>query len=350
MASFRKNLIILLVLGIIFALAAYLRNQGSDKSASPNNFIHLKGMTMGTSYSIKYLDDENYNYQEQIDSLLQLFNQSLSTYIPESEISRFNKQDTFYFESPFFLKVLEKSKNIYELSNGAFDPTVMPLVNAWGFGPDNRQLPDSATIDSLMMVIGFDKIRFDQEKVYKTHPHVQLDFSAIAKGYGSDIIAGFLKEKGISDLMVEIGGEIVANGVNFSGELWEIGITNPIIKDSPSKLYAIVKIDNKGMATSGNYYNFYENEGKIISHTISPVTGYPVRNELLSATILANDCMTADAIATTCMVLGLEKSKEIINNHPEIEGYFIYSKGEGLLTYVSEGLKNKNLISEVIKE
>ncbi len=349
MASFRKNLIILLVLGIIFALAGYFRGQKSNHSVSSNNLVHFEGLTMGTTYSIKYLDDKNFNYQEQIDSLLRLFNQSLSTYIPDSEISRFNRQDTFYFESPFFLKVLEKSKNIYELSNGAFDPTVMPLVNAWGFGPDNRQFPDSAKIDSLMMVIGYDKISFDEEKVYKTQPHVQLDFSAIAKGYGTDIVAGFLQEQGISDLMVEIGGEVVANGVNSNGELWKIGIANPIIKESPSKLYATVKIDNKGMATSGNYYNFYEKEGKIISHTISPLTGYPVTNELLSVTILANDCMTADALATACLVLGLEKSIEIINNHPEIEGYLIYSNEGELFTFVSKSLKNKNMISELIK-
>jgi FAD:protein FMN transferase len=340
MASFLKNALILLIIGLVLMLAWFLRVQGSQDIFHSRYKLEFIGSTMGTFYSIKYLDKDTRDFQYQIDSLLHLFNQSLSTYDPQSEISRFNRQDTFWFESPFFLPVLERSREIYRISGGAFDPTVMPLVNAWGFGPEQKKLPDSLKIDSLLTLVGFNKIEWDNNKVYKLQPNVQLDFSAVAKGYGVDVIADYLLEQGIKNLMVEIGGEVVCRGRNENGEIWRIGITNPLPTKSRGWLYAAITLDNKAIATSGNYMNFYEEGGYIISHTISPFTGYPVRHELLSASVLANDCMTADAYATAFMVLGVEKSKLILDDQPKMDGYLIYVDNDNELTsYFTPRLK-----------
>jgi FAD:protein FMN transferase len=340
MDAFRKNLIIVFIIMLVFAVAWFLRLKNERGILLPDNQIELRGTTMGTYYSIKYLDEGNRNFNDQIDSILHNFNQSLSTYIPGSEISRFNRQDTLKFDNPFFLPVLEKSKEIYKKTGGAFDPTVMPLVNAWGFGPLPRTTPDSTKIDSLLQLVGFNKVAWNHDKVYKLQSNVQLDFSAVAKGYGVDVIAEFLQEQGIKNLLVEIGGEIMCRGKNEQGNIWRVGIPNPLPSESGSFLYASITLDNAAIATSGNYMNYYETNGKIISHTISPFTGYPVVHEVLSASVLASDCMTADAYATAFMVLGLEKSKEILENDDELEGYLIYvDENDNLASFFTPGLK-----------
>jgi FAD:protein FMN transferase len=340
MTSYRRTAIIVLILGVVLLFALFFRTREDHDLFDPRYKVELVGNTMGTFYSIKYLDKETRDFQVQIDSLLRRFNQSLSTYDPDSEISRFNRQDTLRFESPFFLPVLEASLEVYKITGGAFDPTVMPLVNAWGFGPEKRRLPDAAQIDSLIELVGFNKVAWDKEKVYKLKPNVQLDFSAVAKGYGVDVVADFLIGRGIRNLMVEIGGEVVSRGRNENGDIWRIGITNPLPTESRGWLYAAISLENKAIATSGNYMNFYEEGGNIISHTISPFTGYPVRHELLSATVMANDCMTADAFATAFMVLGVEKSRELLKEHQHIEGYLIYAIADDKLdSYFTPGLK-----------
>ncbi|MEX2568333.1 MAG: FAD:protein FMN transferase, partial [Cyclobacteriaceae bacterium] len=242
--------------------------------------------------------------------------------------------------SPYFFPVLKKSQEVYERTNGAFDPTVGQLVNVWGFGPEGASLKDSVGIPALLEKVGYDLLDFDSVWVKKRVSGIYLDFSAIAKGYGADLVAGFLRNQGISDFLVEIGGELVANGRNEKGELWRVGVSQPDEEGRADELYSIIALENKGMATSGNYRNFYMVDGKKFSHTISPFTGYPVEHGLLSATVVAEDCMTADAFATAFMVLGTEKAKEIQVRTEGLEIFLIFNDQEGnLKSFVSPGLE-----------
>jgi FAD:protein FMN transferase len=339
MVSIQKNILIASITVLVFVLAWYFRGHNDQSIFQPQYKVEFGGSTMGTYYIVRYLDKEQRDFNEQVDSLLFHFNRSLSTYIPTSEISRFNRQDTLQFEYPFFLPVLERSREIYRITGGAFDPTVMPLVNAWGFGPAQRSLPDTAKIDSLLNFVGFNKIEWDNEKVYKLQPNVQLDFSAVAKGYGVDLIADFIQKQGIQNVLVDIGGEVVCRGRNDRGEIWNIGIPNPLPVENSNRLYASIRLENRAIATSGNYMNYYEANGKIISHTISPFTGFPVRHEVLSASVVAEDCMTADAYATAFMVLGLDKSKQILEENTGLEGYLIYiDQNDSLASYFTPGI------------
>lgn len=340
-----KNIIYSIILLLLVAVV-YLYRQNQQKPAEAEiaekvtGKVILNGNTMGTTYAITYLDVEERDFQASIDSLLAVFNQSLSTYIPDSELSRFNQGDTLYFKLPYFLPVLQSSKAVFEITGGAFDPTVGPLVNLWGFGPTGPQLKDSVNIGELLELVGFNKISFDSASVRKSKQGMYLDFSAIAKGYGVDVVADFLLGKGIKNLLVEIGGELVARGVNEKGELWKVGINKPEELGRAGDLYSIVALDNKGMATSGNYRNYYEAGGVKISHTINPATGKPVNHSLLSATVLAADCMTADAYATAMMVIGTEKSIELQKSQNLFEIFLIYSDSTGQLkSYASEGIK-----------
>ncbi|MCC5937788.1 MAG: FAD:protein FMN transferase [Lunatimonas sp.] len=337
-----KNIIYSIVLLLVmFLVYLYRQNQPlPTKSGNTDTKTVLSGTTMGTSYRIVYLDEQRRDLQDGIDSLLNVFNQSLSTYIPDSEISRFNRSDTLVFELPYFYPVLSVSKEVFEATDGAFDPTVGPLVNTWGFGPEGAERKDSLGIQQLLQRVGFDKVQFDQHAVVKLQSDLYLDFSAIAKGYGVDVVAQYLSERGIAHYLVEIGGELVAKGTNDAGEIWKVGITQPDEEGQANELYSIVALDNKGMATSGNYRNFYEQDGQKLSHTISPFTGYPVVHGLLSATVLADDCMTADAYATAMMVVGTEASIALQQKVPGLEIFLIYNDGEGKLqSYASEGLK-----------
>lgn len=339
-----KNIIYSIILLLLVAIV-YLYRQNQQKPVEEieekvTGKVTLNGNTMGTTYNITYLDPSERDFQVSIDSLLVVFNQSLSTYVPDSELSKFNQGDTLFFELPYFLPVLQSSKAVYEITGGAFDPTVGPLVNLWGFGPTGPQLKDSVNIDEMLDLIGFNKINFDSASVIKTKPGMYLDFSAIAKGYGVDVVAEFLQGKGIENLLVEIGGELVARGVNEKGELWKVGINRPEELGRADDLYSIVALDNKGMATSGNYRNYYESGGIKISHTINPATGRPVNHNLLSATVLADDCMTADAYATALMVMGTDKAIELQKNQNLFEIFLIYSDSTGQLkSYASEGIK-----------
>ena len=310
-------------------------------------WVAISGQTMGTTYSIKYASSDGHDYKAEIDSILGLVNQSLSTYIPTSEISMFNSDSLLEFDLPYFLPVLESSKKIFEATSGAFDPTVMPLVNAWGFGPDNSNLPDSSTVDSLRQFIGFRMIHFDQKKVWKARKEIQLDFSAIAKGYGVDIIGNFLHERGIENYFVEIGGEVVGSGKNDKGTFWKLGIEDPTRGMFDRAPTAVVELENKGMATSGNYRNYYVREGVKYAHTIDPKTGFPVEHSLLSATVFAPDCMTADAYATSFMVMGLEQARKMLSETDDLEAFLIYSNETGgLETYSSPGVDKITMINE----
>jgi Membrane-associated lipoprotein involved in thiamine biosynthesis len=246
----------------------------------------------------------------------------------------------------YFTTCFETSEQIAKATDGAFDWTVAPLVNAWGFGFKNKLEPEEIPVDSLLQVVGYQKVRLEAGKVIKEDPRIMFDASAIAKGYGVDIVADFLESKGITNYMVEIGGEIRVNGISNKERPWRVGIDKPI--DDPTSLTRqiqdVLELKNGAMATSGNYRQFYVKDGKKYAHTIDPRLGYPVQHSLLSASVVAPTCMKADAYATAFMVLGLEKSVEIVQNDPELEAYFIYTDENGsLATYTTENLKGNIL-------
>ncbi len=323
----------LILLGSVILVWKYRQSKASEP-------IKIEGETMGTTYHITYFDPLKRNFKKEVDSLLKIFNQSLNTYLPSSEISGFNKGKLHVFDLPFFLPVLEKSQEVFQLSEGAFDPTVMPLVNAWGFGPEKKLDADSIKIDSIKKFVGFDKLYFNKDSLWKEDHRVQLDFSAIAKGYGVDEVARFIKSKGVESLFVEIGGEISTMGKNIkSDRAWEAGILDPGSTYSNRVFKAYVLLTDKSMATSGNYFNFFEKNGKKYSHTIDPLSGYPVQREILSASVFAADCMSADAWATAFMVMGHQKAIDLLEKHPELDAFLIYSTENGIKTFVTKGIE-----------
>ena len=291
---------------------------------------------MGTTYTISYLDSLNRNFQTSIDSLLFRINQEVSTYIDSATIVQFNRSDSSFTikDAPHFIANIRKAKLLWQRSKGAFDPTVMPLVQYWGFGTEKRAVTevDSQRVDSLKALIGFSKIELDEGPsavLRKQHPAMQLDFSALAKGYGVDAIGTLLKQQGIRNFMVEIGGEVLANGKNARQAWWTIGINMPAEDAQVSDFQAVVELKDKGLATSGNYRNYYEVDGRKYGHTINPLTGFPEQTKLLSASVFANDCATADALATAFMVMGLENAMALANKLEGVEAYFIYGDEKG---------------------
>jgi thiamine biosynthesis lipoprotein len=331
----KKNIIysILLIVSV-FAVWLYRKNQAPDA-------ILIDGKTMGTTYHVTYFDDQGRNFKPSVDSLLEVVNQSINTYLPDSEITQFNRREGFKFSLPHFLPVLTKSREVFTASSGAFDPTVMPLVNAWGFGPAEPLNPDNFQVDSIRDVVGFEKIQFNADSVWKTDARTQLDFGGIGQGYGADVITDFLKAKGIVNMLVEIGGEGMACGINLKTKKpWEIGILDPASTRDNLFFKAYASLKDKSFTTSGNYFNYREIDGKKYSHTIDPETGYPARKEILSASVFAADAVTADAWATAFMVMGHERAIEILKSRTDLEGLIIYSKNEGgTEVFVSETLK-----------
>ncbi len=298
-------------------------------SSSTNPITKLSGVVFGTTYSIIYAADTDYSTS--IDSLFQDTNASLSTYIPDSDISRINEGDTTVVIDDLFLEVFQKSKRIYAETTGYFDPTVCNLVNAWGFGYKKEQQDlDSAQVKALMTHVGFDKIVVKGRKLKKEDEAVCLDFNSIAKGYGIDVVGRFLESKGILNYLVEIGGEIRARGVKNNGKLWKVGIDNPNTDGSRS-FSKLVTLDNQSMASSGNYRKFrIGSNGKKYVHTINPKTGFAVASNLLSATVFSKgDCADVDAYATAFMAMGFEKTKLFLAKFPELQVVLLYIDEEG---------------------
>src|SRR5690349_6781084 len=275
----------LVLLAAVLAVWKYRQN---------NAPIQIEGKTMGTSYHITYFDDRDRNFKGQVDSILVLVNKSISTWDSTSEISRFNKsQRSVRFQLPYFYKPLMVSQGVVAESQGAYDPTVMPLVNAWGFGPKKIDSPDTATIELVKNYVGFEKLKFNEDSVWKIDPRVQLDFSGIGQGYGADVLTDFLKSKGIQNALVEVGGEGMAIGKNTATDKpWTLGIVDPL---QPTVYKGYVTLADKSFSTSGNYFNYREVNGRRYSHTIDPHTGYPTTRAILSASVFAPDCTTADA-------------------------------------------------------
>ena len=295
----------------------------------------------GTSYHISYQCDSDLSVG--IKAELMKVDQSLSPFNKESIITAINENKDVEVD-PMFLDVYNLAMQISEDTDGAFDITVAPLVNAWGFGFKQGMELSSNQVDSLRQIVGYQKVSLEDGRIKKQDPRVMLDCSAIAKGYGCDMVARFLRGRGIKSFMVEIGGEVVTCGLNPDRLPWKVGVTKPS-DDSLStshELQTILNVTDKAMATSGNYRNFYYKGGKKYAHTIDPKTGYPVQHNILSATVLAKSCAEADAYATSFMVMGLEKAQKVMERHPELMAYIIYSdqNGENAIWY-SPSLQDK---------
>lgn len=334
----KNNILKLIFLAfLVIASVIIIRQQHSTP------YQHDTGYIFGTVYHITYQNDED--LQKDIEAEMNKVDASLSMFNKRSIITQVNTNKDVTVNK-MFSDVFNLAEKISKETNGAFDITVAPLVNEWGFGFKKGLKPTKHAIDSLRQIIGYQKVSLRNGKVVKSDPRIMLDCSAIAKGYGSDCVANLLRKKGIENFMVEIGGEIVTSGINEKRLPWKIGVTKPV--DDPTQeegdLQTVLNVTDKAMATSGNYRNFYYKGGRKFAHTIDPNTGYPVQHSILSATVLADNCATADAYATSFMVLGMDGAKRILANHPELMAYLIYSgkKGE-LRVWYSDSMKDKIL-------
>ena len=309
-------------------------------------YQQLEGLAFGTSFNITLDDPENKITEVDIDSLIHAMNKSLSTYIPNSDISRINKGDSSVVVDALFQEVFGKSAKIYHETEGAFDPTIGILVNAWGFGPGKpfNQM-DQKTVDSLLVFVGFDKLQLKRGKLIKKHPETYLDFNANAKGFGVDVISRYLQSQGIQNYLVEIGGEIRSRGSNPKNLPWRIAIEKPNFDGSRS-FQTIVSLQDESIATSGNYRKFKIDSlsGEKYAHTIDTQTGYPSKSNLLSASVIGSmDCADVDAYATAFMAMGLDKTLRFLERHDQIKCFLIYSDAdEGLKTFATDNLILEN--------
>jgi thiamine biosynthesis lipoprotein len=301
------------------------------------------GFTQGTTYSIVYDNNKNINSEDlkvKVEKILHDFDMSLSLYKDSSIICRLNRNEDVIPDT-YFTEVFAKSAEVSRMTHGAFDITVGPLVKAWGFGPDAHKTFSESKRDSLLKLVGMDKVSLVNGRLIKSDPRISLDVNAIAQGYSVDVIYRYLDSMGFRNYLIEIGGEVRARGTK-AGDQWRIGIDKPSDNNfSPGEtLQAIIRISDRALATSGNYRKFYVENGIKYSHTIDPKTGYPAKNRLLSATILADDCAMADGIATACMVMGKEGAIDFINKNPQFSGYLVFSDDEGNYeTWISESLR-----------
>lgn len=304
-------------------------------------YQHDTGFIFGTVYNVTYQNDKDLN--SEIVSELKKVDYSLSPFNKSSIITAINNNRDVKVNQKF-ADVFNLAEYVSKETGGAFDITVAPLVNEWGFGFKKGSEPNKHLIDSLRSMVGYQKVSLVDNKVVKKDKRIMLDCSGIAKGYGSDVVANYLRKKGIKNFMIEIGGEIVTSGIDEKRTPWKIGVTQPTDDslNTNNQLQTVLNITDMAMATSGNYRNFYYKNGKKFAHTIDPKTGYPVQHNILSSTVIAKRCATADAYATAFMVLGLDKSKEVLKKHPELMVYFIYSnpKGKNAVWY-SPSMKDK---------
>jgi thiamine biosynthesis lipoprotein len=314
-------------------------------SCNPLNrgeYHSIQGFTQGTTYSATYQLGSYGDLQEEIDSVLKVFDASLNSYDSSSIISAINNNVPGIRTDSMFRTVFHESSRVYQITGGAFDITLAPVINAWGFGPGQQLDVDSAMVDSLLQYVGMDKVSLMGDRVIKSDPHVQLNVNAIAQGFSVDVVAAYLDQLGCRNYMVDIGGEIRTRGMNPKGNFWRIGVDRPEMGNMvPGReLQVIISMHNRSLATSGNYRKFYEKDGMMITHSIDPATGFPKASNLLSVSILTDECMTADAYATACMVLGLEKAKTFVENQKGVDAYFIYSDRYGnYQVWHTDGLK-----------
>jgi len=346
---------------LAFYLFTACDNLDDDISSS---YLEVSGYAQGTSFSIIYNDDSLRDFSTEFDSILNAFDSELSIYIDSSDISKFNNGSAHFYlgnTSSYIKNCFQKAKDVYNLTNGAFNPAIFPLVNYWGFYNDNvkKDSIDNHAIDSLLNLISFNDSSFclvfdtlsgagDVYQItpffYKVNSNSKLDFNGIAQGFSVDVIAEFLEEKQLNNYMVEIGGEVRTSGVNPSGGIWRIGIDRPVENSSPgeNEFQLIIGLSNNALATSGNYRKFYKKNGVKYSHTINPVNGYPVDHSLLSVTVISNNAASADAFATAFMVMGVDQSLAFISNHPELKlvAYFVYDENGKNLSVQSKGMSD----------
>lgn len=298
----------------------------------------INGKTMGTTYQVKVICSRFKSIsklQQRIDERLEQINQSMSTYRKESEISRFNALkdvDTPFSVSADFLAVLVVAKELHRISHGAWDGTVNPLVNLWGFGKDGTitRIPSDGTVQAALGLVGFDQIAITSDgRLIKKRAGVSLDLGSIAKGYGVDQVAGVLREMGFEDFLVEIGGEIFAAGLRLDGKQWRVGINQPSRQAALDAVYAVIGLKDKAMATSGDYRNFYQIGDRVYSHIIDPATGYPVQNGVVSASVIADNCTLADGLATSLMVMGPEAGVALLDRLPDVQGLIVVRRKDG---------------------
>lgn len=303
-------------------MISYPQNSRDHRSAvaTSSRWVSLSGIALGTTYQITYQSNEPGNYDLEITLLLRQFSGALSVYEPGSELSRFNRMGALRFESPFLYPVLRASAEVFALTSGAFDPTVGPLVDVYGFGPAGRQTAPSVPTDEVRLAVGFSHIRFDEEYVERTRPNIQLNVNAIAKGYAVDVVGQFLEAQGIERYLIEIGGEVRGRGLNPQDQSWRIGIASPEVGGEWDTIISLV---NQSVATSGNYHNRYQRDGVTYTHLITPQTGLMTLSDLVSVTVMAEECMMADALATAFMVMGGDETALFLRKYPQWRAHLI---------------------------
>lgn len=327
-----KNCVFALILLIFFSC----ENNKTDLKI-------IEGNAIGTTFTVRYLDAGIHNYKTKIDSLITVINKSASTYIPTSDLSKINKADTTVLVDANLKEIFTKSEKIYKETEGAFDPTIGILVNAWGFGPEKPiENLDSLKVQELLKYVGYEKVKLENGKIKKLYPEIYLDFNAIAKGYLVDMVSRMFEKSGVANYMVEIGGEIRARGQNEKGTPWKIAIENPNTDGSRS-FATVIELRDESIATSGNYRKFkIKEDGTKYVHTINPKTGYAKESNLLSASVISkSDCADVDGYATAFMEMGFEKSKDFLKNHPELKAFLIFVTENGeIQTYKSDNFDN----------
>ncbi|MDD2412393.1 MAG: FAD:protein FMN transferase [Bacteroidales bacterium] len=324
----------------LFALFIVLIS-GSCQQKEKQYLIKFEGEAQGTYYSITYYDSQNRNLQTEIDSLLDAFNFIASVYEENSILSKINRNEEVELNDDF-IELFNMAQDISIATEGAFDVTIGPLINAWGFGPNRKDTLPISEIKNIKNIIGFKKVSIQNNRLIKENPEIILNYNAIAQGFSTDIICRFLESKEIYNYLVDVGGEIMAKGHKASNEEWTVGIEKPADdKFSDRTVFAKISITNRAIATSGNYRKYYERDGKKYSHTIDPHSGFPVVHNLLSATVVADNAGMADGYATAFMVMGMEKALDFLKNNPDkkIDAYFIYTDEIGTLrSFATENL------------
>ena len=307
---------------------------------SGSKYYTNEGQIFGTTYHITYAGTNDLD--KEIRAELQRVDDALSMFNKQSVLSKFNRNEKYDVSNARFNDVVRLSLQLSRETDGAFDITVAPLVNEWGFGFKHRERINASKIDSLRAFVGYDKLFYEGNRLNKRDSRVTIDCGAVAKGYGVDCVARLLSSKGCTNYMVEIGGEVVVKGKNAKGKKWTIGINKPVDDSTKtvSEVQSILHVSDCGIATSGNYRNFYYVDGRKVSHTIDPKTGQPVQHSLLSATVLTPSCAKSDALATSFMVMGLDRAKAFLAKHKDVQAYFIFADGQGKYNvWMTEGMQ-----------
>ena len=338
-----KSLLYLSTAICLLCIVLMRQHKQQEEGQVGDSFTRIEGSVFHTFYHIQYNDPTDYHAD--IKRLFAEFDGSLSMFNDTSVITRMNQNDPSVKANSYVRTVIDKALEVSRRTDGAFDITVAPLVNLWGFGFKNSDKVNQQMVDSILPFVGYKGISLDEDgTLHKNDPRTILDASSIAKGYMCDVVANFLEAQGVRDYMVEIGGELAIGGHNPKGNLWSVGINQPVndsLQVGNAELRDIMHLTGRGVATSGNYRNFYYKDGQRYAHTIDPKTGYPVQQDILSSTVIAPDCMTADAYATAFMVMGSERALEVLAADTTLMAYFIVSVAGADSTDViySEGLK-----------